>query len=186
MHPAKSMDIFDDGNSRPMDIFDDGKSMETSDVESDEESDDIEDSEDEFDEKAWEDLVKPVLQKHKERFRDKCEDYENNGMSPENAERFASEDMYHTYKADIILQYERLVNIMHQLGKSRHHKKILRDVERFQSRGQTYEKALRLALKRNHDIFYEIIDNVEEDVSESEEEDVVETIEESTSANEID
>ena len=63
MHPAKSMDIFDDGNSRPMDIFDNGKSMETSDVESDEESDDIEDSEDEFDEKAWEDLVKPVLQK---------------------------------------------------------------------------------------------------------------------------
>ena len=39
--------------------------METSDVESDEESDDIEDSEDEFDEKAWEDVVKPVLQKIK-------------------------------------------------------------------------------------------------------------------------
>ena len=62
----------------------------------------------------------------------------------------------------------------------------MRDVERFKSRGQTYKKALRLALRRNHDLFYEIIDNVEEDVSESEEEDVVETIEESTSANEID
>ena len=186
MHPGKTMDIFDDGNSKSMDVFDDGKSMETSDVESDEDSDEIEDSEDEGDEKAWEDLVKPILQKHKDTFRDKCEDYENDGMTPENAERFASEDMYHTYKADIILQYERLVNIMHRLGKSRHHKKILRDVERFQSRGQTYEKALRLALKRNHDLFYEIIDHVEEDVSESEEEDVVETIEESTSANEID
>ena len=94
--------------------------------------------------------------------------------------------MYNIYKADVILHYERLLIIMHQLRKSRHHKKIVRDVERFQSRGQTYEKALRLALRRNHDLFYEIIDHVEEDISESEEEDVVETIEESTSANEID
>ena len=39
MHPAKSMDIFDDGNSKSMDIVDDGKSMDTSDVESDEDSD---------------------------------------------------------------------------------------------------------------------------------------------------
>ena len=78
--------------------------------------------------------------------------------------------MYRVYKADVILQYERLTNIMHQLGKSRYHKKIMRDVERFKSRGQTYEKALRLALRRNHDLFYEIIDPVEEDVSESEEE----------------
>ena len=134
-------------------------------------------------------MVKPVLQKHKDTFRDKCEDYENDGMSPENAERFASEDMYRTYKADVILQYERLVNIMHQLGKNRHHKKIIRDVERFQSRGQTYEKALRLALRRNNDIFYEIIDSVEEDVSESEKEDANEDLkanEESTSGNEID
>ena len=68
MHPAKTMDIFDDGNSKSMDVFDDGKSMETSDVESDEDSDEIEDSEDEGDEKAWEDLVKPVLQKHKDTF----------------------------------------------------------------------------------------------------------------------
>ena len=65
----------------------------------------------------------------------------------------------------------------------------MRDVERFKSRGQTYEKALRLALRRNHDLFYEIIDPVEEDVSESEEEDVSEDLkakEESTSGNEID
>ena len=68
-------------NSKPMDIFDDGKSMDTSDVESDEESDNIDDSEDEADEKAWEKLVKPVLEKHKDTFRDKCDDYENDGMS---------------------------------------------------------------------------------------------------------
>ena len=98
-------------------------------------------------------------------------------------------NVHRIYKADVILQYERLTNIMHQLGKSRYHKKIMRDVERFKSRGQTYEKALRLALRRNHDLFYEIIDPVEEDVSESEEEDVNEDLkanEESTSGNEID
>ena len=34
----------------------------------------------------------------------------------------------------------------------------MRDVERFENKGNSYEKALRLALKKNDGLFYEIID----------------------------
>ena len=140
MHPSKPKDIFADGLS------------------SDEDSDEDMDIDEIDGRKAWDDLVKPVLNRYKDNLKEKSEDYDQDGISPEDAKRFASEDMYKIYKADVILQYERLVKVMQQLEKSGQHQKIMRDVERFENKGHTYEKALRLALRKNDGLFYEIID----------------------------
>ena len=154
MHPSKPKDIFADGLS------------------SDEDSDEDMDKDEIGGKKAWDDLVKPVLNRYKDNLKDKCEDYEKDGISPEDAKRFASEDMYKIYKAEVILQYERLVKVMQQLEKSGQHQKIMRDVGLFENKGHPYEKALRLALRKNDGLFYEIIyaDNDEETSEEDEEE----------------
>ena len=129
MHPSKPKDIFADGLSSDEDSYVD---MVIDEIDG---------------KKAWDDLVKPVLNRYKDNIKDKCEDYEQDGISPSDVKRFASEDMYKIYKADVLLQYERLVKVMQQLEKSGH-QKIMRDVERFENKGHTYEKALRLALKK--------------------------------------
>ena len=158
-------------SSKPKDIFDDGLS-------SDEDSDEEMDIEETDGKRAWDDIVKPVLKRHKDTLMGKCEDYEKEGISPEDAKRFASEDMYKIYKADIILKYERLVKVMQQLEKNGHHQKIMRDVDRFENKGHTYEKALRLALRKNEDIFYEIIDDNDAETSEDDDEEEEEEEEE--------
>ena len=66
---------------------------------------------------------------------------------------FASDDMYRLYKAGVILRYERLIIIMKQLEDSKHHKKIMRDLNLFLNKGHTHEKALKLAL-RNTMIYF--------------------------------
>ena len=79
--------------------------------------------------------------------------------------------MYRLYKAGVILRYERLITIMKQLEDNKHHKKIQRDLTRFLNKGHMHEKVLKLALRKNDDLFYEILDKTDDETSDEEESD---------------
>ena len=167
------MDIDDKSSEKSNDIFEDVSEVDSiMDTEADNTDDDDKDHEDDdYDERAWKYIVKPVLQRHESVLKEKCNEYENDGMSIENAKRFASDDMYRLYKAGVILRYERLIIIMKQLEDSKHHKKIMRDLNQFLNKGHTHEKALKLALRKNDDLFYEILDKTDDESSDEEDSD---------------
>ena len=197
------MDIDDKSSEKSNDIFEDDSEIDSimdtqaDNTDYDDNTDDGDDTDDDennnidhengdYDERAWTYIVKPVIQRHKSLFKEKCNEYENDGMSNKNAKRFASDDMYRVYKAGVILQYERLITTMKQLEDSKHHKKILQDLNYFLNKGHMYEKALKLALRKNDDLFYEIIDKTDDESSEEDDSDEDEvTSDEDDSATEV-
>ena len=111
-------------------------------------------------ERVWMFIVKSGLQKHADILTIKCDNYKKKGMTPETARRFASEDIFHLYKADVKQSYKHIVTAMHALEKSKHHKKIMGDVYKFIDRGDVYEKAIVLSLRINDKLLNEIIDDI--------------------------
>lgn len=149
---------------------DDDEHEDKTSVEEEDENEDDSDT-DTDDDTAWDELVLQSFEKYKDTFDDARASYENSGMPSDEAKRLAFEDMHHIYKGDVALQYEQMLNNMHHLEKSRYHEKIMEDVEQFQE-NHPYEKALRLAIRKNKDLFYEIIDNVDIMSSDDDEEEM--------------
>ena len=116
-------------------------------------TDKCEEDDEEGDETVWEDLAQQAVNKHADMFNAKLEDYEVTGLSDDEAKQRASDDMQATYKRELKDKYNQLLMWINGLEKSNYHKKILKDVERFNNSGSTYEKAVKLAIKKNHFIF---------------------------------
>ena len=97
-------------------------------------------------ERVWMFIVKPVLQKHADTLKFKCDCYKKKGVAPDITKMLALEDIFRLYKADVRQSYEQIVTAMHALEKSKYHKKIIADVYKLMDKGCIYQKALNLSL----------------------------------------
>ena len=82
------------------------------------------------------------------------------GVAPDITKMLALEDIFRLYKADVKRSYEQIVTAMHALEKSKHHKKIIRDVYKFMDKGCIYQKALNLSLRKHDELFDDIIEDI--------------------------
>ena len=121
------------------------------------------------DDSPWNQLVKPALEKYADELNASMASYEAKGMPPEEMIRFAMDDHYNILKADVKIRYGNMLYLTQELSKDEHHRKIMQDVKHFVKKGYTYEGALALALKKNDDLFAEIVQYIGDDEEEEKE-----------------
>ena len=177
MHPSKPKDIFADGLSSDEDSDssddngDDESDVVSVDKSANENDDDsaTEEEDNDDDDSPWNQLVKPALEKYADELNASMASYEAKGMPPEEMIRFAMDDHYNILKADVKIRYGNMLNLTQELSKDEHHRKIMQDVKHFVKKGYTYEGALALALKKNDDLFAEIVQYIGDDEEEEKE-----------------
>lgn len=123
------------------------------------------------DESVWEDMVQEAYDKHAETYQSKIDTYEEEGMSQDDAQSRANDDMHRTYKKDIMSSYKRLLIQMNDIELSAYHKKFMCDIDRFECRGYTHKKAIKASLKRNSHLFDQILNELEPDSDDDRNED---------------
>ena len=102
-------------------------------------------------------MVQTVRDKHDETYQSKVQTYEEEGMSQSDVESRANDDMRTTYKKGLISMYKSVLMYMNGLETSAYHKKFMNDIERFETRGYLYKKAIKAALKKNKHVFDQIL-----------------------------
>ena len=180
LHPAMDVNnnIFAEEDDASVKLSSDDIGGEGDDVESlsnsanEYETDDdsaTEEEDDDDDNSPWSQLVKPALEKYADELNESMASYEAKGMSPEEVIRFAIDDLYYILKTDVKIRYGNMLNLTHELLKDEHHRKIMQDVNHFVKRGYAYKDAIALALKKNDNLFVEIVQYIDDDEEEEEE-----------------
>ena len=181
LHPAMDVNnnIFAEEDDASVKLSSDDIGGEGDDVESlansaneyeiDDDSATEEEDDDDDDNSPWSQLVKPALEKYADELNESMASYEAKGMSPEEVIRFAIDDLYYILKTDVKIRYGNMLNLTHELLKDEHHRKIMQDVNHFVKRGYAYKDAIALALKKNDDLFVEIVQYIDDDEEEEEE-----------------
>ncbi len=132
--------------------------------------DETDDEDDDEDETVWQQMVDEVYDTHDEAYQSKIQMYEESGMAENDAEIKASDDMHAIYRKTIMSSYKRLLIYMNDMENSAYHKRIMKDIDRFENRGLTYHKAVKVALKKNKHVFDQILNQFEPDSDDSSEE----------------
>lgn len=126
-----------------------------------------EEVDEEGDETVWSDILQGVVEDNKDMYSAKVEAYMTDGFSDDDAKKRTLDDMYVKYMNDLKNEYKTLLMNIQGLEKSHYHEKILKAVELFEKSGNTYEKAVKLAIKKNNFIFDRMVESL--DVSDEEE-----------------
>ena len=115
-----------------------------------------EDSDEEYDDSIWIKMVQEVYDDNNESYQEIKQQYKDEGMEPDEAERKATEDMHSKYKKDLRASYKRLLTYMNAMENSSYHKKFMDDIDEFEE--DSYGNAVKMALKKNDGLFDDILD----------------------------
>ena len=119
---------------------------------------------DEEDGNPWAPLLQQAYDEHDKTYRGKVEELMDDGVREENATRQVTHDLMPKYRSSLVNIYKTTVMQIYELDRNKQHEIIMNAVNWYMEwKNYKFDKALDTMLRKKRHVFYEIIEDEEED-----------------------